>query len=645
MASPRLRTLLRNLGRWMRGSRSILPNVLADSTQLDLRIVGRMVFQAAFVGVAAGLLGAAFFASLEYAQRFLLEDLAGYVPLRAHGELFGRSPHDALAFRPWLFVLLPALGGLACGLVARLVPEVKGGGADATIEAFHRRGGIIRRRVIWAKALASLFTLGTGGSGGREGPTMHIGGAIGSFVARLLRLSTRERRILLVAGVAAGIAAVFRTPLGAALLAVEMLYKDGFESDALIPSVLASVSAYSVVILIFGESTLFTHSQRFPFVPAHLPLYAVLALLVAAVAIAFVTVYRTSRRLFSRLPGPEWIRPGVGGLALGLMVLPLLFMVAGRTGKAGMGLGLLGGGYGAVQAAISGAPFLPEGWYAVGLLAALTAMKLVASSLTIGSGGSAGDFAPSLAIGGLFGGAFGRAAALMLNDPRIDPGAFALVGMGAFYGGIAHVPLASLVLVCEMAGNYDLLVPLMLALGISYVALRRHGIYEAQVATLRQSPAHRDALLLDLLRAVKVSDLMPPVRPFVTFTPDTPAAVVIQGVAEASWQNVFPVLDAEGRMTGLVSAESTHVIAPSSEDMRWMIAADLAQPPVWVRPSDDLRTATERLVDNGLRQLPVIDENNRVVSFLDEAEIARTYLSSAERAEQSIGPGRGLYSG
>src|SRR5204862_7790238 len=132
------------------------------------------------------------------------------------------------------------------------------------------------------KALASLFTLGTGGAGGREGPTMQIGGALGSVVARILRVSTRERRILLIAGVAAGIAAVFRTPLGAALLAVEVLYRDGYESDALVPSILASVVAYSVVISIFGETTLLGHAPRFAFVPWHLPFYGLLALLVAA---------------------------------------------------------------------------------------------------------------------------------------------------------------------------------------------------------------------------------------------------------------------------------------------------------------------------------------------------------------------------
>jgi CIC family chloride channel protein len=215
--------------------------------------------------------------------------------------------------------------------------------------------------------------------------------------------------------------AVFRTPLGAALLAVEVLYRDGFESDALIPSVLASVISYSVVISIFGESTLFSHAPRFPFVPGHLPLFGVLALLVAALAAAFVAVLRRSKKFFAALPVPSWARPAVGGLVLGATCTPIILAVGARVGTDGQGLGILGGGYGAVQMAISGAKWLPAGeWSAAQLLFLLSMAKLLAASITIGSEGSAGDFAPSLTIGGLFGGAFGRVAQLILVDPRID---------------------------------------------------------------------------------------------------------------------------------------------------------------------------------------------------------------------------------
>lgn len=622
---------------WTKRGRTLLPIIFAETTPLDLRFVGRMLFHAALVGIIAGLIGALFFACLEYLQGFLLEGLAGYRPLRAFGETFAPA-RETHTFRPWILVLLPAVGGLACGLVTQLAPEARGGGGDAMIQAFHHQGGIIRRRVIAVKALASLFTLGTGGAGGREGPTMQIGAAIGSAIARVLVVSARERRILMVAGVAAGISAVFRTPLGAALLAVEILYRDGFESDALIPSVLSSVISYSVVISIFGESTLFSHAARFPFVPAHLPLYAALALPTALIATAFVATLGRVKKITAKLPGPAWLRPAIGGLALGALATPIIMVVGWRIDAEGQGLGILSGGYGAVQMAISGATWLPTGWSAVRLLLLLSIVKLFAASLTIGSGGSAGDFAPSLAIGGLFGGAFGRAAQLLFHDPRIDPGAFALVGMGVFYGGIAHVPLSALVLVCELAGNYDLLVPLMLAQGIAFVALRKRSLYESQVPTQRDSPVHRDALLLDVLRGVRVKDLIAEGRPFVTFDRATSAADMLAQVSESTWQDVFPVVDESKRMIGLVSADSLRVLAGEQKDALWAIAADIMQPAVSVRPDDDLRKATECLVANGLREVPVVDADGAVIGFLDETEVAKLHLSAADRASDSIVP-------
>jgi len=609
--------------------------MFAESAPLDLRIVGRTLLHAMAVGVVAGLAGAAFFASLEYVQRGVLEELAGYIPLRADGETFAaRSFPGFHVFHPWLLVLLPGLGGLACGLLSRLAPETRGGG-DAMIEAFHYEGGFIRRRVIWVKALASMCTLGTGGAGGREGPTMQIGGALGVLVARVLHVSARERRILLVAGVAAGISAVFRTPLGAALLAVEVLYRDGFESDALIPAVLASVVSYSVIISIFGESTLFARVPRFPFVPAHLPLFLLLALVIAAVSVGFLGVYQGLRRFFRALPVPAWAQPALGGLLLGVTCTPVIILVGDHLHAPGQGLGLLGGGYGAVQMAISGSPWLQEGWSAVAWLTALGFAKLVASSITIGSGGSAGDFAPSLAIGGLLGGAFGRASALLFHDPRISPGAFALVGMGTFYGGIAHTPLSALVLVCELAGNYDLLVPLMLTQGIAFVALRRRALYTSQVPTLRESPVHRDALLLDLLRGMRVSELMRAGVVPVCFRKQTSADEVMRKVGDSPDQDVFPVLDDAEQVVGLVTASTLRVMSLEFADARWTLAADLMQPVVSVRPDDDLRTATERMVANGLRELPILDRAGHVVGLLDESEVAEVYLKAAFRAESA----------
>jgi CIC family chloride channel protein len=561
-------------------SREFLTAILKEATPVDLRIVGRTLLHAALVGLAAGLMGAAFFAALELVQRFVLELFAGYRVLRAAGETFVPELEAGYPFRWWLLLFLPALGALGSGLVSQLAPETRGGGGDAMINAFHKQEGVIRTRVAGVKALASLLTLGTGGAGGREGPTMQIGGALGSWVGRLLAVSVAERRILMVAGVAAGISAVFRTPLGAALLAVEVLYRDDFESDALIPAVLASVTAYSVVIAIFGESTLFARAGHYPFIIKHLWLYGLLALLVTVVATTFLSSLRSVQRATERLPVPGWAKPAVGGAALGLFCVPIILFVGWRIGQPGQGVGLLGGGYGAVQLAITGATWMPGGWAGVGLLLFLCFSKIIASSLTIGSGGSAGDFAPSLVIGGLFGGAFGRAAQLITGDPRIDPGAFALVAMGTFYGGVAHAPLSSLVLVCELAGSYDLLVPLMLAEGIAFVALRKKSLYHAQVPTQRESPVHHTPSL-DLLETARVEQVM--------------RVVSMSGI---------PVLPPEQR----------------------------------VSPDDNLRTATETLLKHKLREIPVIDSAGQIVGLLDEADVSRFYLQATTKPASSPGP-------
>jgi chloride channel protein, CIC family len=603
----------------------------AMAPPLDLRILGRTLLHTAAVGLAAGLLGAAFFAGLEYTQSFLLEHVAGYTPLRAHGErIFGEPTR--LVLRPAVILILPAVGALLAGVLCMLAPETRGGGGDAMIHAFHHQGGVVRRRVVWIKALASILTLGSGGSGGREGPTMQMGGALGSWVGLRLKVEARERRILMLAGVAAGMAAVFRTPLGAALLAAEVLYRDDFEAEALVPAVLASVISYSVVISIFGESILFAHAPRYAFVPKNLPLYALLALLVAVVASLFLSALRGVQRLSSRLPVPVWARPAVGGLALSTVALPLILIVGRHAGSPTHALGIFGGGYGAAQIAITGADWLPTGWRGAELLLFLCAVKLIATSFTIGTGGSAGDFGPSLVLGGLFGGAFGRAAAALLHDPTIDPGAFALVGMGTFYGGLAHVPVSSLIMVCEMAGSYDLLVPLMLAEGIAFVALRKRSLYHAQVPTHADSPVHRVADSLDVLARKRVGDVVIPRNPFHAFAPASDFGAMRAALAAATWQSTFPVVGSDGKLIGLVKAASIGLLSPDNEVHREASASDLMQPPAALRLEDDLRTGAEIILGSGFRQLPVMGPDDKILGFIEESEVTRAYLNIAQQA-------------
>jgi CIC family chloride channel protein len=591
-----------------------------------LQMLGRVLLHAAAVGAAVGLASLAFVYSLEVTGHFILERLAGYVPLRAAGEGEALAP-PGRTFRPWLLLVIPAVGALIGGAVSRLAPETRGGGSDAIIDAFHNKGGQVRRRVPFVKMIASIATLGFGGSGGREGPTMQIGGSIGSIVGRYLRVTDRERRILLVAGTAAGMSAVFRTPLGAALLAVEVLHRDDFESDALVPSVLASVVSYSVFISFFGESTLFAHAVKYPFVPAHLPLYAAMALVVSGAAATFVWTLGSVRRTAEKLKVPAWVKPAIGGLLLGALATPIIHFLGRRMGD-GQGLGILGGGYGAAQLAITGATWFPGGWRGVEILVVLGVIKLVATSLTVGSGGSAGDFGPSMVMGGIFGGAFGRAAQLLWHDPAIDPGAFALVGMATFYGGLAHVPIGSLVMTCELAGSYDLLVPLMLAEGIAYVALRNQTLYHAQVTTKRDSPAHRDDLILDFLKGIRVDEILVKDRPLASFARNTPASEVIRVVANADFQDAFAVLGPDGELVGVITAEILRMTAGDPEVARVALADDMMGAPISVRDTDDLHNALEIMIANAMRELLVVDETGKVLGVLDQTEITIAYLAA-----------------
>jgi CIC family chloride channel protein len=446
---------------------------------------------------------------------------------------------------------------------------------------------------------------------------MQIGAAIGSFVGRTLALSQREQRVLMVAGIAAGISAVFRTPLGAALLAIEVLYRDDFESEALIPAVLASVIAYSVALGVFGTEPLFGQLPRFPFHPAQLPLFLGLALVVAIGATLFERAMRIAQGLFARMPGPEWLRPAVGGLGLGVFVVVLLVTFDPWIGNGHQGLGVLGGGYGAGQLAISGAAWLEPGWTTVQLLVALALAKIVAAALTIGSGGSAGDFAPSIAIGGLLGGAFGGAARLVLHDPSISPGAFALVGMAAFYAGIANVPLAALVMVSEVAGSYDLLVPLMLTEAIAMIALRRVNLYRSQPKTTRESPVHASML------ALRCGDVVIRERRLVTLRVRQSIEEVAGAVEAAPDQDVFPVLDDAGKVAGLLSAEALRGFVIGGAAIDAAIVADAMVPALVFDVRTDIRTAAVALVRADLRAAPVLDAGGVILGMIDQHDIVR----------------------
>ncbi|MCB9563589.1 MAG: chloride channel protein [Kofleriaceae bacterium] len=597
--------------------------MVGDDPPLELQLVGRLLLQAIAVGLTVGAAGCALLYALEHVEGLLLDRLGGYQRLRAVGE-----PGEfttAATSRLWLVGLLPALGALLAGWISRWAPEVRGGGGEQMIEAFHDHGGKIRRRVILLKPLVSIATLGTGGAGGREGPTMHLGGALAVWVAGLMPTTERERRVLMIAGVAAGISAVFRTPLGAALLAIEVLYRDDFESEALIPAVLASVVAYSLSASLLSTAPMFGQLPRFPFHWEHLPLYGLAAVAIALCALGFVGLLHGVQRVVARLPGPAWARPGVGGLALGVLAVAAAVVLPRWLDATRAQVAVLGGGYGSAQLAITGEL---AGWTAATVLLVVAALRALGCALTVGSGGSAGDFAPSMAIGAVLGAALGHAASATFGVD-VSPGAFALVGMATFYGGIAKVPLAATVMVCEMAGSYDLLVPLMASQAVAFVALRRVALYPAQRPDQKHSPAHAHAWTRREVARILAGELVLPGRKTVVMRPGDSGDDVLRAMADAPEQQVFPVVDDAGVLVGLIGGTHTREVA-AADDVRWAVAADMMVAPRAVAAATPLAEVARVLLDHDLRAIPVIDEAGRVLGLIDEHAVSRAYLGAAE---------------
>ena len=432
----------------------------------------RRVMDALVLGVVGGLAAQAFEWMLRICGHLFLYGIAGYMaPLISdaggglQGQIIGR--HGL-----WLIPISTTLGGLISGiLVFTFAPEAEGHGTDTVVNAFHRAKGMIRARVAPLKMVASAITIGSGGSAGREGPTALITAGFGSIYASVFHRTDQERRFLIIVGMAAGLSAVFRSPLGTAIFAIEVLYSAmEFESRLLIYTMLASVVAYAVNGIFVGLHPLFS-------IPASVmepnyhryPWYALLGIGGGVVGTVLPMVFYKVRDGFHAIPCPRIFKPAIGGLLVGLIALKWPQV--------------LGGGYGWMQMAILGKLTL-------GLLATLLGLKILALAFTVGSGGSGGVFAPSLFVGAMLGGT----VAAVFHQPAAP---FVIVGMAALFAAAARVPVATLLMVCEMTGGYQLLVPAGLAVALAFLmqnwlsqGLKYRSLYEAQVPTPAQSPAH-----------------------------------------------------------------------------------------------------------------------------------------------------------
>ena len=600
--------------------------------------VGRVVVCSPIVGFVAGLGAVGFLLALDATMYFALGRLMHF-QLPPTGE--GTAHAITYPWPWWMVILVPTVGGLISGaLVFTFAPEAEGHGTDALVKAFHRGAGQIRSRVPLIKGVASIITIGTGGSAGQEGPIAQIGAGFGSALARLLRLTAGERRLLMLAGAAGGIGAIFRAPLGGALFAGEVLYMTtATESAALLPCLASAIVAYSTFALFISPRPIFVvpplefHGFR------ELPVFAVLAVVCAAVGWLYVKVFYGMRDyVFHPLPIPRHVKPAVGGLLLGLMALALPELMTG--------------GYGWVQWGAIGMPpdlampgepvFTPR--MGAGMLLALALLKIVSTGLTIGSGGSGGVFGPSVFIGGMLGGAVGRLLRDILPGGHLlEPASFALVGMGGFFAGVSKTPLASIVMVCEMTGHYKLLVPLMLVCGMNLALSRRWTLYEEQVPSPIDSPAHRGDFVVDVLERLRVGQVSVRSAGIEAMAEATPFDEVLRRVADSA-ETLFPVVDAEGRLTGIFALRDVRTALLGTALGPLVVADDLAtRPVVTVTPRDDLHTALRRLTALNLDEIPVVDPDDpsKLLGLLGRRELVAAYTGEIEalRAPEPSGDG------
>lgn len=419
------------------------------------------------IGIIAGLGAVVFYWALTQATQLLLVELGGYTPPSAAGD--GGGDGSGSFSRAWAIPVVVCLGGLVSGLlVFTLAPEAEGHGTDAAIEAYHKDPKMIRVRAVLVKLVASAITIGSGGSGGREGPTAQISAGFGSLLARTLNLSLRDGRIAVAVGIGSGIGAIFGAPLGGALLCGAIVFKEDFDFDVLIPGLITSIVSYCVFGTFLGFGPLFGYvatDYRFDD-PVQLVWFAVVGVLAGLVGLCYSKGFYLAVDLFRRLPIARFLRPALGGLMVGLLALAIPQV--------------LGSGYGWVQESVTRADLMAIPLW---VILVLPLAKILATALSIGSGGSGGIFGPGMVIGAFTGAAVWRVLEPIAPAVPDSPAPFVIAGMMACFGSVARAPLAVMIMVAEMTGSITLLAPAMISVGLAYLIVRRSGetIYRAQL--------------------------------------------------------------------------------------------------------------------------------------------------------------------
>ena len=551
-----------------------------------------MAVLAVFVGLAGGF-GAVGF-------RYLI-NLFQSLAYGSDGNLL-----DLVQSIPWyLRVSVPALGGLVVGpMVYFLAREAKGHGVPEVMESVALKSGLIRKRLVVIKSLASAICIGTGGSVGREGPIVQIGSAIGSTIGQMLKISADRMRTLVGCGAAAGIAATFNAPIAGSMFALEMILGD-FGLATFSPIVISSVIATAVSRHFLGDAPAFI-VPGYELVSAwEFPIYVTLGLFCALVAVTFTKTLYRMEDIFDGLKFPEYLKAAIGGVILG--VISLLFPQ------------ILGVGYGAIDLSLSQS-------YAWWLMLVLVLGKILATSITIGSGGSGGIFAPSLFIGAMAGGFFGTIVHNFLPSVTASPGAYSIVGMGAVVSATTHGPLTALLMLFEMTGDYKIILPLMITCIISNIVGRqflKESIYTLKL--LRRGINLEEGKEVNVLKSIKVSEVMNTEMETIT------ESLSIERLAEIiskSKYNSFPVVSDGNKLTGILSFYDYNE-AIFDENLRGLVVAkDIATSDViTISMDDNLYNALGKITFKDFSILPVVstDDPTQLMGVLTRRDIMGAY--------------------
>lgn len=577
---------------------------------------GKWALIGTLIGIIAGLGAIVLYISIEFVTTYLLTGLTGFSPPRS-GLLAGTSFYQYSPNIHYLYIPLSLIiGGFVVAIILnKTAPEAKGHGTDAAISAFHNNAGRIRKRIPLVKTVASAITIGSGGSAGREGPTAQIAAGFGSFLSDIFHLDDHDRRIAVASGIGAGIGSIFLAPLGGAILSTEILYKRDFETEALIPSTIASVIGYSIFGYYTGYKTIFlipTSTVIGFFHPLSLIAYLIIGFFAGLSAIFYIKTFYGISRIFSMAKRiSPYAKPAIGGAIVGIIAI---FFPE-----------ILGLGYGWVQQMLDGNMALFGTGYLdlFVIFIVLFFLKTVATSFTIGSEGSGGVFAPGLVIGAFLGAAI--AIPLRIFFPYLSVDEIIIVSMISMFGGASKAPIAIIIMGTEMTGSYALFIPLMLATTVSYFVSGNLSIYRSQVLDRSKSPAHEDEYKNPIMDDIPVYTAMK--KDYFKISKNETLRAGINMIRESRTKGI--VVEDGGKLEGYLSIENIPVNVNYDEKIESVMQTD---PPL-IRSDDNLHNALNKLTKEPSGKLIVYDDNSPdvVVGTLTLSEVAEAYNMEIRR--------------